>query len=178
MNQPGLRLEALHEEKMLSIDAGCGQRGSGFRSLQREEYPVERLHLAIQAVGEGLQPRRVGIGVTGIGDDHEALVAQPGDDQIVQDSGTLVEQERVFRLVFCQRCRVERAGARQQRIGLSAGHQNELHMRDVEEARMLARVQVLLHHAGRIGQRHGPAGEGPETGSGGFMQILKGEFSR
>ena len=28
---------------------------------------------------------------------------------------------------------------------------------------MLARVQMLLHHAGRIGERHRPAGEGAET---------------
>ena len=32
-------------------------------------------------------------GVAGVGDHHETLLAQPGDDQIVDDAGLIVEEE-------------------------------------------------------------------------------------
>ena len=51
----------------------------------------------------------------------------------------------------------------------------QLHVRDVEQAGMLAGVQVLLHHAGRIGERHRPAGKGAKAGAGGDVQILEGK---
>src|SRR3954467_638486 len=40
---------------------------------------------------------------------------------------------------------------------------------------MLARVLVLFHDAGRISERHRPAGEPAEPRAGGAMQILEGE---
>ena len=48
--------------------------------------------------------------------------------------------------------------------GARPGHVEQPHMRDVEQAGMLAGVQVFLHDAGRIGDRHRPAGERPEAG--------------
>ena len=48
-----------------------------------------------------------------------------------------------------------------------ARHLDQLHVRDVEQAGMLAGMQMLLHDAGRIGKRHRPAGKGAETRAGG-----------
>jgi len=112
--------------------------------------------------------------VAGIGNDHEAVVSEARDDQIVDDACRLVEEEGVFGLRDIQRAGVKRAGAVQQRRGARTADGKKLHMRDVEQAGMLARVQVLLHHAGRVGERHRPAGERAETRSRGLMQILEG----
>ena len=93
-----LRLDAVHEQQRAGLDAGPRQRCPGFRPLDRQEHAVERLDLAVEAGGERAQMRFVLGGVAGIGDDHEALVAEPRDDEVVDDAGLLVEEEGVFRL--------------------------------------------------------------------------------
>ncbi len=117
----------------------------------------------------------VGFGIAGIGDHHEAFVAEPGDDQVVEDAGRFVEEEGVFRLGDFQRAGIERAGAVEQSDRARAADLEQLHVRDVEQAGMLASVKMLLHHAGRIGQRHRPAGERAKAGTGGRVQILEGK---
>ena len=60
-----------------------------------------------------------------------------------------------------------------QRRGAGSGNIEQLHVRDVEQPGLLARVQVLLHHAGRIGERHRPAGKPAKARTGGLMQIFE-----
>ena len=43
--------------------------------------------VAVEILGERAQMRLVGLGIAGIGDDHEALGAEPRDDQVVDDAG-------------------------------------------------------------------------------------------
>ena len=43
--------------------------------------------VALEVLAEPAQMRLVGLGVAGIGDDHEAVVAEPRDDQVVDDAG-------------------------------------------------------------------------------------------
>ena len=59
--------------------------------------------------------------------------------------------------------------------GARSRHLEQPHVRNVEQAGMLARVQVLLHDAGRIGDRHRPAGKRPEARAGRDMQVFEGE---
>ena len=103
-------------------------------------------------------------------------VAEPGHDQVVDDAGLLVEEERVFRLRHRQPRRIERAGSGDQIGRTRSGHFEQLHMRNVEQAGMLAGMQVLLHDAGRIGDRHRPAGKRPEAGGRRDVQVLEGEL--
>ena len=63
--------------------------GPGFGTLDGQEDAVERVDLAVEIRGQRAQMRFVDCGVAGIGDDHEALVAEPGDDQVVDDAGLL-----------------------------------------------------------------------------------------
>ena len=86
-----------------------------------------------------------------------------------------VEEEGVFRLRDVERAGIERAGAVEQRGRARSADLEQLHVRDVEQAGMLAGVQMLLHDAGRIGQRHRPAGEGAKTRAGGDVQIFEGK---
>jgi hypothetical protein len=89
----------------------CGQHCGRLRALQSEEHAVERVIGAVEVLRQRTQMRLVGRGIAGIGDDHEALVAEPGDDQVVEMPAVSVEQEGVFRLPGLKRARIERAGA-------------------------------------------------------------------
>ena len=89
MNQFGARLEALHEDKLVGVDAGRRERRRRLRPLDRQEDAVERLDGGVEILGQRTQMRLVGGGVAGVGHDHEALVAEPGDDQVVDDAGRL-----------------------------------------------------------------------------------------
>ena len=111
--------------------------------------------------------------VAGIGHDHEAIRPETGDDQIVDDPGPLIEQEGVFRLRHAERGGIERAGPGEQTGRLRPGNLEQPHMRDVEQPRMLARVLVFLHHAGRILDRHRPAREWPEACAARGVNIFK-----
>ena len=122
-----------------------------------------------------LQMRFVDRGVAGVGHDHEAIGGKPGDDEVVDDAGLLVEEERIFRLRQRQPGGVQRAGPGDQPGGTWSRQLEQPHMRNVEQAGMLACMQMLLHDAGRIGDRHGPAGKWPETGAGGDMKVFEGE---
>ncbi len=130
--------------------------------------------LCVEILGQRAQMRFVGGGVAGIGDDHEALVAEPGDDQVVDDAGGLVEEEGVFGLRDLERAGIQRAGAVEQRRGAGTADLEQLHVRDVEQAGMLAGVKMLLHHAGRIGERHRPAGKRAKARACGLVQIFEG----
>ena len=69
----------------------------------------------------------------------------------------------------------ERAGRGDQIGGTWSRQLEQPHVRNVEQAGMLASMQMLLHDAGRIGDRHRPAGKWPETGAGGDMKVFEGE---
>ena len=117
--------------------------------------------------------RLVGGGITCIGDDHETIGCDAGDNQVIDDARIFVQEKRIFGMLNFQFAGVDRASPVEHGYGAWSRHLKQLHMRDVEQADMFARVQMFLHDAGRIGQRHGPAGKGTEFGARGSMQILE-----
>src|SRR5690606_33948687 len=92
---------------------GIVNNAFGFRPLNGEEYAVERIDRNLFAGSGFVQMLDIGLGITRIGDDHEAVVAKTRDDEIVQNAALVIKEESVFRLARLQHGRVERAGFRQ-----------------------------------------------------------------
>jgi hypothetical protein len=166
------RLDAVHEGQRSRFDPGAGKHCPGFRPLDGQEHAVERIDLAVEVLGQIAQMRFVGCRIPGIGHDHEAVCAKPGCDQVVEDAGLIVQEESQLRLRNFEAIGVERAGLRQQCGGVRPGHLKQLHVRNIEQSGMFACVKVLLHHAGRIGQRHRPARKRSEARACRPVQIL------
>ena len=176
MNQFVPGLDAVHEGERAGLDAGARQ---GLPRLPDPGSPGRRGRAASTfASKSSASARRCAssvAGVAGIGDDHEALVAEPRDDQVVDDAGLLVEEEGVFRLARSQARRHRSGQARfEQCRGSRDRDLEQLHVRDVEQAGMLAGMEMLLHHAGRIGERHRPAGKRAEARAGGLCRSSRG----
>ena len=104
------RLDAVHEGERARLDAGGVERGLGFRPLDRQEDTVERFDPGVEVLRKRLQMGFVGDGVAGIGDDHEAGIAEPRDDEVVEDAGLLIEEEGELGLRRFQRARIDGAG--------------------------------------------------------------------
>jgi len=100
-----------------SVSTPARAGGRGFGSLDGEEDAVEGSDSYVEITGQGAQMRFVGGGVAGIGDDHETLLAEPGDDEVVEHAGLIVQEQCVFGLRGRDRGGIERAGAVEQGDG-------------------------------------------------------------
>ena len=167
--------ETVHEGEPVGLDADGKQNRGGLRPLDGKQNSVERRDDHVKIPGELTQVRLVGGRIASIGHDHKVVRGEARDDQVVDDASLVGQQERIFGLRELSATGLKRTGAVEQRPGPGTGYVEQLHVQDVEEADMLARVKVLLHHAGRIGQRHRPAGKGAETRAGRLVQIFEWE---
>jgi hypothetical protein len=92
-------------------------------------------------------------------DDEEQIFAAVDEHQVVENSALFIEQQAVALLVQAQvhdidgHQRFERGG------GIGAAQQQLAHVRDIEQAGGLARVQMLGHQALRVLHGHGVAGK-------------------
>ena len=93
MNQLGFGSMPCMKVSDPGLDPGAGKRCPRFRPLDRQEHAVERLDLAVEAAGQLAADALRRCRIAGIGDDHEAVVAEPRDDQVVDDAGLVVEEE-------------------------------------------------------------------------------------
>lgn len=167
------RLEAVHEGKLCTGNSGHAQHIRRLGPLDRQECAIKRIDPAVKALRNLTQMRLVCRRIPGIGDNHEVVSAQPRDDQVIENPGLLVEEERVFGLSGLEGTRIERTGAGKQCHGIGSGQIKQLHVRDVEQPCLLPRVQMLLHHPQRIGDRHGPSREPAKARIGSFVHILE-----
>ncbi len=165
--------KAAHESKLGTGQTGIIDDGFRFRALNGEEYAVERIDFDVLTRCGFIQMLDIGIGIASVSDDHETVFAKARDDQIVQHTAVIIEEESVFRLTFLQHSRVKRTGFGKKRCCLHARNFDQLHMRNIEKARMFTRMKMLLHYAQRIGDRHVPASKAAEARASLFMQILQ-----
>ena len=100
------------------------------------------------------------IGVAAAGVDHqEQMVAGLADDQVVEDAARLVGELRVARAPRRQALDVARHQPLERRRGVGAVQSDLAHVRDVEQGGGGAAMLVLGQDAGRVLDRHLPAGE-------------------
>ena len=113
----------------------------------------------------------------GVDDKEQALpprfVVEARHHQIIADATALIEQLRIAHLSWAQRFDVARRQALQRAGGILALKDRLPHMRDVEQARAGAGVEMLLDDAGGVVHRHVVAGEGRKTGAERVMQIVQ-----
>ena len=93
------------------------------------------------------------------------MLADPVDDEVVDDSPVLVRQQRVLRLSGREPIEVVRECALQELVRARPLHLELAHVRDVEDAGIGPHRAVLLDHAGVLdghlppGERHHPRPE-------------------
>jgi hypothetical protein len=119
-----------------------------------------------------LEMALVGLGIAGIGDHHEAV----GPSRVTIRSSMMPAssfRKKVY-LDFPRRSPWDRGGRPMRALRrLPARQLEQLHVGDVEQAGLFARVKMLLHHAVGIGERHRPTGKGAETGAGLAMHGIE-----
>ncbi len=168
-----LGFKPAHESKLSTRQPGIIDDGFRFRPLKSKKHTVKRIDLNVLARCSFRQMLDIGIGIARIGDNHETVFAKTRDDQIVQNAAIIIEEESVLRLAFLQHNRVKRTGFGKKRSGIRARNLDQLHMRNVEKARMFTRMKMFLHDAQRIGDRHVPTSKAAEARASLFMQILQ-----
>lgn len=150
------------------------QHLGGPGALQRDQPDVVRLVLGGDVEpGEPLTQRGDDLrAVRGVRDEQVAVLPGAVHDQVVHDPAARVEEQRVAgppdrdRGDLAEQRRVERGG------GLRADHDHLGHVREVEQARGRADRGVLGQVAG-VADRHRPAGELRERGTGGFVDVVE-----
>ena len=147
-----------------------GENGDRGRPLQGEQRPIGQLGDAHLGLEPGAQMGEIGVAAAGI-DDQEQMIAGLADDQIVEDAAARVGELGVARPAGGQAHDVGRHQPLQRRRGLGAVEPDLAHVRDVEQGRRGAAVQVLGQDAGRVLHRHLPAGERHQTGAQLTMQC-------
>src|SRR5690606_31565123 len=168
-----LRLETAHEGKLRTFETGIIDDAFSFGPLNGEKYPVKRIDGYVLLRSSFVQMLDIGIRIASIGNDHETVCTKARDDQVIQHAAIFVEEERIFRLGFLQYSRIKRTGFGKKYGSVRARNLDQLHMRNVEKARMFTRMKMFLHDAQRIGYRHVPAGKSAEARASLFMQILQ-----
>lgn len=118
----------------------------------------QRLHLAT-AADVGLQVSQVLLLAGGVDDQEQGVLAQVGNHQVVENAALLIGEHGIALHTHWQVDDVHRYQAFQRLGGVSATQNDLAHVRDVEQAGLLAGVQVFLEHAQRVLHRHVVAGE-------------------
>jgi len=143
---------------MNTSPAVSGSRRCCLRALQRQQAPVE-LGLDFTALADaGLYVRQVFM-LAGAVDDHEQVVLAAHEHQVVQNAARIIEQQAVALAVFAQAQHVHGQQRFQRRAGTRAAQADLAHVRDIEQACRLARVQMLGHQPLRVLHGHGVAGK-------------------
>ena len=110
--------------------------------------------------------------VSGVGDHEEVLVTAAVDDDVVDHSAGLGEQERVFRLADLHRGDPSGQRAVQDSGGAGTAERELGHVRDVEQARRLA-DGVVFGEVGCVADGHRPAAEVGEGCSERAMAVVE-----
>ena len=136
-------------------------QGRGLQPGQRHQRLVDPVDG--QARAQGAQQGEIGLAIAGI-DHHADLVAEVDHHQVVLDAALRVQQQRVALLaerpvVEVDRQRGLERGAQGGRLAVARRDAQLAHVRDIEEPGLAAGVQVLGLQAGRVLDRHVPAGE-------------------
>ena len=129
------------------------------RALDREQRVLVG-HVAQVGAGAAvfLDPLEVGLAVRRVDDQEVAAALDAVDDQVVDDPAGLVRQERVLRAADVDLVDVVREEPLQRSRHLRPLELESAHVRDVEDAAVLAHGPVLGDHA-LVLHGHLPAGE-------------------
>ena len=130
------------------------------RALDRDETHrqgpvVQDRPTALQSLGQGIAH---GDSVAGVGHDHESLLAEPVDDEVVEDAALGEEDHRVVGSSHLEPPRVRGQGVAERGDRLRALDKELAHVGEVEDAGPRAHGSMLLQDA-RVLERHEPAAE-------------------
>ena len=106
-----------------------------------------------------LQVGQVLVLAGGVDHQEQRVVAQVGDHQVVEDAALLIGEHGIALHAHRQVDDIHRHQAFQGLGGIAAAQGDLAHVRDIEQAGLLAGVQVFLEHAQRVLHRHVIAGE-------------------
>ena len=106
----------------------------------------------VEALGVALEPREILLVVGRVGDGQVAVVAEPVGEEVVQDAPVLLAQHAVLRSVLGDLRHVVGEDPLQEGLGARAGRLDLAHVRDVEDARVGAHVEVLFLDRPRTGR--------------------------
>ena len=131
--------------------------------MQRDERArVQTLDHA--ALGQGCTQVSLIVLLAARVDDQHEMIAQICDHQIVEDAARGIGKKRVALSPFAETEQVDgdelfECARRIRHASETGAHDKLAHMRDVEQPRRCARMQMLLDDAGRILHRHVVTGE-------------------
>ena len=169
-----------HEGELRGFRAIAAHDFSGLGALEREKSTVFNRHQR-DARGE-IAPDPVVVDrlARGIDDESETAIvgrrSRAGDHQVVDDAAFRVGELGVADFAEAKAADIarhelfERAGGRVMAV---ADNEGLAHMRNIEEAGMLARPVVLGDNAGWILHRHLIAGERHHAGAEAHMQVIE-----
>ena len=120
-----------------------------------------------------LDPLEVGLPVRRIHHEEIAAALDPVDDQVVDDPAPLVRQQRVLRTTDLDLVDVVREERLEQLASRRPLDVELAHVRDVEDAAVLAHGPVLRNDS-LVLDRHLPAGEGNHPGAERHVALVEG----
>ena len=110
--------------------------------------------------------------IGGVGDREEMRLGQPVGEQVVEHAAVLAAQHAVLGAALGEPPHIIREHALQKLLRLRPARLHLTHVRDVEDTGVPPDGEVLLANA-RVVDRHLPAGEGHELGTGVDMLRVK-----
>ena len=153
--------------------SGSGTRPSASGPLQRQHRDLAGAVVEQHPVGDVRgQPVAVGVDAGRVHDQQDVVVAEPVGDQVVDRAAALVQEQRVLRPAGADPVDVVREHALDERDRLGAADLELAHVRDVEDAGVIAHRQVLGDDA-LVLHRHLPSGEGNHPSSGGHVAVVE-----
>src|SRR5688500_5970009 len=159
-NQPVAEHAGLHEAQLTCFRSDGRKGGLRRRALNGYERAIEELEGKRR--GERAQQREVLLTAARIDDDAH-LVREARDHEVVLDAAALVEKQRVALSAERPAVEIERQRALERRVQAAPSDADLAHVRDVEQARVRARVQVLGTQAIAVLDRHVEPSEGYEA---------------
>jgi hypothetical protein len=143
-------------------------------ALQGDEGDVVALveHLGVERGGAVAQLLGHDLAVRGVRHHHVAVLAGAVDDEVVDHAAVAVEQQRVLRLAQRDRRELARERVVERLGGLGSDDDDLAHVRQVEQARVLAHG-VVLGEVARVPHGHLPAGEVGEARAGRAVHLVE-----
>jgi len=127
----------------------------------------------VEVAGEGLEVRPVLVAVGGIDDEHVLVVNEAVQVRVVDGPAGRGRHDRVLRLEGVERLAVVAEHVLEERDRAATADDEASHVRDVEQAGVASRGEMLGEDAGRIVQRHLPAREVDELRPGGDVSAVE-----
>lgn len=128
--------------------------------MQGEQGARFEQRLDLAAITDMLaQVRQVLLFAGGVDHQEQGVVTQVGDHQVVEDAALRVGEHGIALHAHRQVDDIDRYQRLQGAGGIVAAQDDLAHVRDIEQAGLLAGVQVLLEHAQRVLHGHVVAGE-------------------